>query len=495
MTNLSEFTPMFYPKSVAVIGASADVRKYGGFFLTTLLSFGYKGEVYPVTRQTDEIFGLKAYRTVGDIPAPVDMAVIAVPARYVPTIVEECLAKGIKAAEIITSGFGETGEEGQKLEDEIASTAKKGIRILGPNCFGVYCPAAGLTVMPGEDLPQEGGPVAFISQSGGFAVRVPRRGSGLGIRFSKVVSYGNACDVDESDLLDYLGHDPSTRIITGYIEGVKNGARFFNTLRRVAKAKPVILWKGGLSHSGATAARSHTGSLSGSRSVWSAVFRQSGAIQVHDMEELLDTVLAFLHLPPQQGRRVSVVGGGGAITVTAADTCEQAGLLLPLFPANLQQKLATTIPSVGASARNPVDVGNPYPSPAMLQAVLETITREGKIDTIIVDEIEMSLSGPRAEHFTTAFGTGFNGCIAATIAVKKQLGQPLLMVLPAESTGPETVKFEGIRRQLCQYYLSEGIPVYPTLKRATIALSNMVSYYQHRNALSAENKPSIDLPA
>jgi len=486
---------MFYPKSVAVVGASADVRKYGGFFLTTLLTFGYKGKVYPITRQENEVFGLKAYRAVGDIPEPVDMAVIAVPARYVPTIVEECLAKGIKAAEIITSGFRETDEEGQRLEEEIARTAKKGMRILGPNCFGVYCPASGLTIMPGEDLSRESGPIAFISQSGGFAVRVPRRGSGLGIRFSKVVSYGNACDIDESDLLDYLGHDPETRIITGYLEGVKDGARFLDTLRRVSRTKPVILWKGGLTGSGASAAQSHTGSLSGSQSVWSAVFQQSGAIRVHNMEELLDTVLAFLHLSPHRGRRVAVVGGGGAITVTAADTCERAGLSLPQFPAQVQQKLAAMIPSVGASARNPVDVGNPYPSPAMLETVLETIAREGNIDTIIVDEIEMSLSGPRAPHFETAFGTGFNGCIAATVAVKKQLGKSLMMVSPVESSGPDTLEFEGIRRQLCQYYLSEGIPVYPTLERAAIALANLVGYYQHLDALAAENEPGTDQPA
>lgn len=484
MRNPSNFTPMFYPKSVAVLGASRDVRKYGGLFLKTLMSFGYKGKIYPVTRQENEVFGLRTYHTVADIPESADMAVIAIPAQYVPAVIEECLAKGVKAAEIISSGFSEIGEVGQRLEEEIARIAKRGIRILGPNCFGVYCPASGMTIMPGEDLPRENGSVAFISQSGGFAVRVPRRGGGLGITFSKVVSYGNACDVDESDLIDYLGNDPETKIITGYIEGVKDGVRFLDTIRRISKIKPVILWKGGLTNSGAIAAQSHTGSLSGSGSVWEAVFKQSGAVRVNNMEELLDTILAFSHLPLQKGNKVSVVGGGGAITVTAADTFNKAGLFIPLFPTKLQQKLSAMIPAVGASAPNPVDVGNPYPSPKILKAVLETIAGEGNIDTIIIDEIELSFASPHSEHFKTAFGSGFQECIEVIVTVKKQLKQSLIMVLPVESTGIDTLEFEGNRRKLCQYFLSEDIPVFPTLERAAAALTNLVCYCQHLDSLS-----------
>ena len=240
---LEEFAPMFYPKSHAVIGASANTRKFGGRFLATLLGFGYGGKLYAVNPQESEILGLETFARVGDIPEPVDFASIAVPARAVPEAVEECLAKGIKAVQILSAGFTEAGEEGRRLEEEVARTAARGIRIIGPNCFGIYCPAGGLTILPGERLPKESGPVAFISQSGGYAVRVPRRASGWGVRFSKVISYGNACDVNECDLVEYLHQDPETKIITGYIEGVKDGSRFFKLLQEVCQTKPVILWK------------------------------------------------------------------------------------------------------------------------------------------------------------------------------------------------------------------------------------------------------------
>ena len=481
---LSEFAPMFYPKSVAVIGASADRRKFAGVFLATLLSFGYDGKIYPVNPQESDILGLKTYQAVSDIPEPVDFAVITVPAHAVPVVIKDCVTKRVKAAEILTSGFREIGEEGQKLEQEIARIAAKRIRIIGPNCFGIYCPAGGLTILPGADFSTESGPVAFISQSGGYAVRVPRRGQGLGIKFSKVVSYGNACDVDESDLLEYLGQDPETKIITGYIEGVKDAHRFFKLLQKVSQTKPVILWKGGITQSGARAAYSHTGSLAGAEAVWDAVFKQTGAIRVNSLEELLDTTLAFLHLGRHRGRKVAVVGGGGGITVTATDICERVGLSVPLFPLKIQRKLAAVVPKVGTSIRNPVDVGLPYPPPAILRAVLETIATEGDVDTIIVDEIEMTMLSRRTKHLEEAYGAGLEENTKIPVEVKKRSGKSLMMVLPVEATGVDTAEGEIARRKICDYYLSEGIPVYLTLERAAKALSNLVGCYEHLDLLS-----------
>ena len=482
---LEEFAPMFYPKSHAVIGASANVRKFGGRFLGALLSFGYGGRLYAVNPQESEVLGLETYRSVGDIPGPVDFASIAVPALAVPGVVEECLAKGIKAVQILSAGFSEVGEEGRRLEREVARTAAKGIRIIGPNCFGVYCPAGGLTILPGERLPKQSGPVAFISQSGGYAVRVPIRASGWGVRFSKVISYGNACDVNECDLLEYLYQDPETKIITGYIEGVKDGPRFFKLLQEVSKTKPVILWKGGLTQGGARAAHSHTASLSGEEVIWEAVFRQTSAIRVNSLEELLDTTITFLHLAPQRGRKVCVVGGGGGIGVAAADACERVGLSMPLFPAELQTKLASIVPAAGASVRNPVDVGGPFPPPAMLRAVLEAVFTDSDVDSVIVDELELARVNGLTQNAGGPSGSPVGESAQIPVDIRTRFGKPVIIVLPVEAIGADVLEFEGARRELCDYYLGQGIPVYLTLERAAKALSNFFGYYQRRDAISS----------
>ncbi|MBI3040603.1 MAG: CoA-binding protein [Chloroflexi bacterium] len=449
---LGEFAPIFYPKSQAVIGASADAGKFGGRFLKGLVSFGYTGKLYPVNPQESQILGLKTYSRVGDIPGPVDFATITVPARAVPEIVEECLAKGIKAVQILTAGFKEISEEGRKLEEQLTRTAAKGIRIIGPNCFGVY-----------------------------------RRASSLGVRFSKVISYGNACDVNECDLVEYLGEDPETRIITAYLEGVKDGRRFFKLLQRISQTKPVIIYKGGLTRSGARAVHSHTGSLGGEAAVWEAVFKQTAAIGVNNIDELLDAILAFHHLPSHRGRRVAVVGGGGGVSAAAADTCEKMGLSLPLFPAELQKKLLAMIPPVGSSARNPVDVGNPSPPPPMLKRVLEAVLTEGDIDTVIVDAVQMSVSISSMKNGDEQYGDVVRERARVPVDAKKKFGKPIVMVLPVEAMEADAaaVESEGARRHARDYYLGEGIPVFLTLERAARALVNLIGYYERRDAVAS----------
>jgi acyl-CoA synthetase (NDP forming) len=479
---LTEFAPIFYPKSHAVIGASASERKFGGRFLKTLLNFGYSGKVYPVNPQESEVLGLKTYARVSDIPGPVEFASIAVPARAVPGVVEECLSKGVKAVQILSAGFRELGEEGARMERDLASIAARGLRIVGPNCFGVYCPGGGMTILPGENLPRETGPVGFISQSGGYAIRVPRRADGLGIRFSKAVSYGNACDINECDLLEYFLEDPEIDIIIGYLEGVRDGPRFFSILKEVCRTKPVIIWKGGLTQVGARAAQSHTASLSGEEAIWEAVFQQTGAIQVNNLEELLDTTLAFLHLEPQMGRRICSVGGGGGIGVAAADTWEKAGLSIPLFSPELEKKLLAIIPATGTSAKNPVDVGGPFPMPPMFKAVLETVCTDADIDILVVDEIEMAMAMPRGmQGFRPP--EALKEMVQIPVDVRNKFGKPVVIVMPVEAISADSLESEGERRKIRDFYLQNGIPVYLTKERAAKALANLIGYYRHRNAV------------
>jgi len=338
-------------------------------------------------------------------------------------------------------------------------------------------------MLPGEEFSRESGPVAFISQSGGYAIRFPPRARGLGIRFSKVISYGNACDVNETDLLEYLCQDPETRVITAYIEGVKDGPKFFKLLQEVSRTKPVILWKGGLTQGGARAAYSHTGSLSGEESVWDALFRQSNTIRVDSLDELLDTTVAFLHLSPHLGRKVCVISGSGAVSATAADACEKVGLSVPLFNNKLQEKLTSMVPPVGSSTRNPVDIGGPSPPPANLRRILETVLTESDVDTLIFHTILMSASSSRVETRDKQYRRIREELVRIPVEVKKRFGRRIVMVLPVDATGADTVKLEGNRRKACDYYLSEGIPVFSTLESAAKALVNSIGYYERRDAI------------
>ncbi|MDY6844122.1 MAG: CoA-binding protein [Thermodesulfobacteriota bacterium] len=475
------FDSFFYPKSVALIGISSDETKFGGRYLKTLREFGFSGEIYPVHPKETEVFGLKVYPTVKDIPNPVDFAIICVPARFVPSVLEDCLEKGIGAAEIFSSGFSEIGEEeGYKLEEELIQKSKKGIRIIGPNCFGVYCPAGGLTLLPGADFSKESGPVGLISQSGGYASEFCRQVKGYGIDLSKGVSYGNACDINESDLLEYFASDVDTKIIVAYLEGPKDGKRFVRALKDVTMKKPVIIWKAGLTHAGARAVSSHTGSLAGEEVIWDTIFTQTGATRVKNLEELLDTTLAFLHLPPSTGRQLAVIGGGGGISVAAADACEQAGLEIHPLPSTLQEQLKAFIPPVGTSIRNPIDVGSPMPPLEVAQKALEIAASDQKVQTLIATQaLHTFLSGnpgvfaDRGENFV-------QDSLRLPLDVRDKYGKPIVLVLSIGSTEIEMVKEEKMRREFRDFYFKHGIPVYPTLERAAASVARVAKYYHFK---------------
>lgn len=356
MDRLQSIDCIFHPKSIALVGTSLDPNNWAGQMIPdALLEFKYNGDLYFVSRKSDEMWGYKTYPSIRDIPASIDYVICSIAARFTPKLMEECALKGVKAVHLFTSGFSETGEEeGCRLEQEINRIARdNGMRIIGPNSPGIYCPQSRLTFSP--ILPKEIGPVACISQSGGHCIRFLRLGATRGLRYSKVVAYGNGCDLSAADLIEYLAQDQETRIIALYIEGVKDGRRFFDVLRSTAKIKPVIVHKGGHTKAGTRAASSHTGSLTGEKSIWDALLRQTGAIHVHSIGELVDTAVSFLFMPPPKGRNVAVVGYGGGVSVQAADDFEHVGLSVPLFPKEIRDKLRSFTPDANNSVRNPVD--------------------------------------------------------------------------------------------------------------------------------------------
>jgi acyl-CoA synthetase (NDP forming) len=479
MDRLSELRPLFYPRTQAVVGVSRDEMKFGSRFLQALLDFGFKGKIYPVNPAGTEVLGLKTYQSVRDLPEPVDMAAIMVPAPRVPEVLEDCLAMGVKGAEVFTSGFAETGDErGRALESQLTLIARRGIRIVGPNCFGIYCPASGLTLLPGGKFPTDSGPVAFISQSGGHAVEFAREARGRGIRFSKIISYGNGCDLNEVDLLEYMAQDDETEIVAMYIEGPRQGRRFAQLVGELAPRKPIIIWKAGLTRAGGRAVHSHTASLGGEEAVWDALFKQTAAVPVRSLEELADTVLALLHLPASTGRRVGVVGGGGGISVAAADACDRVGLEIPPFGDDVQKKLQEIVPAAGTSIRNPVDIGVPLvPAPAF-ERVLESVASAACVDTVIATQAMFHVLGGTFRLPPGQQESMLQALVETPTKVRDRVGKPIVIVLPVGGDEVGMVEAEKGRREIRDQYLSMGIPSYPTLERAARAVANAVSYYE-----------------
>ncbi len=228
---------ILHPRSLALVGVSGTPGKFGWLYLKSLIHIGFSGNLYPINKNADEILGYKTYPSLAALPEVPDAVIFTIPARHVPEALEEALAAGIPGAVVITAGFSEDTDEGKLLEARVREIARRGIRVIGPNCFGVYSPKAGITVLPGSGFSRESGPVGFFAQSGGLTADLGQIAIGRGVRFSAMVSYGNAADVNELDMLDYFAHDPNTSIIAAYLEGVSDGARFLRLLAEVTAEK------------------------------------------------------------------------------------------------------------------------------------------------------------------------------------------------------------------------------------------------------------------
>ena len=346
----------FHSRAIAVAGASEDISAFGYLYVRHLLDYGYPGHIYPVNPRKETILGLKAYPDLSSIPEPVDYVICCLPAHKVPDLLAECPARGVKIVHLLTARLSETGrQDARELEYRILREARRlGIRLIGPNCMGIFYPRGGMAFSYG--MIKEAGTVGAVFQSGGSSDVFVRYGELQGLRFSKVISYGNALDLDESDFLNYLAHDDETEVIAAYFEGVKDGRKLLDALTDTARVKPVVVIKGGRSISGAKAAASHTAAIAGSDIVWETALRQAGVVQVQNLSELVDALVAFSFLPPIKGKRVGVFGVGGGMSVMSADACEQAGLEVPPLPAEMREELKAKLPEVWDWVGNPIDI-------------------------------------------------------------------------------------------------------------------------------------------
>ena len=351
-----EFVPIEYfnPRSIAVIGASSEPKKMGYAVMHNLLHF--PGQLYPVNNKRPEVQGLKAYPSILDIPNPVDMAVITVPAKHVPSVIEECGRKGVSMAIIITAGFKEMGEGGKALEDRVLEIAKGyGTRIVGPNCLGLIVPPKGVDTTYVHESPKPGS-IAFISQSGAIVNTVVDWSIRQDIGFSAVVSVGNQADLNFIDFLRFVERDPKTKGIILYIEEIQDGKTFMKVASEVAKTKPIVAIKSGSSEKGQAAASSHTGSLSGSYDVYMEAFRQSGVIPVHTLSGTFQ-VAEMLSLPKgyPRGKRAVVVTNAGGFAVLSSDYAERYGIDLITLPPKVLKELNDLLPEFW-NKNNPVDL-------------------------------------------------------------------------------------------------------------------------------------------
>ncbi|MDX8142598.1 acetate--CoA ligase family protein [Lentzea sp. BCCO 10_0061] len=350
---LASMNRIMRPNAVAVIGASNEEGKIGNSVMKNLVNGGYQGEIYPINPKADEILDRKAFASIADVPGDIDVAVFAIPAKFVPAALEEVGKKGVGGAIMIPSGFGETGNI--ELQDEIVAIARKhGVRILGPNIYGYYYTPENLSATFCTPYDVKGG-VALTSQSGGIGMAILGFSRSAGMGVSSIVGVGNKADIDEDDLLTFFESDPNTQLVAMHLEDLKDGRSFAETAKRVSEKKPVVVLKAGRTDQGAKAASSHTGALAGNDRVYDDILKQSGVIRAPGLNDLLEYARGIPLLATPKGENVVIITGAGGSGVLLSDACVDNGLSLMEIPDDLDAAFRKFIPPFGA-AGNPVDI-------------------------------------------------------------------------------------------------------------------------------------------
>ena len=451
---------LFYPKSVAVIGASNVPEKVGNAIMRSI-TLKFSGKVYAVNVKGGEIEvnrrKFKAYKSVLEIPDEVDVAIIAAPAKFVPDVIDECGRKGVKGAVVISAGFKEAGNV--ELEEKLVEVARKwGIRLIGPNCLGVTNLENGFdcNFNPPERQARPGfGGIAFMSQSGAFGAAILDWAARHEVGMSKFISLGNMADLDESDFMSYLRDDSKTKVITAYLEGVKDGRKFLETARRVTLKKPVIVLKSGRTEAGAKAAASHTGSLAGSYTIYKAAFEQSGVLEARSMRQLFNYAKALAMQKPAKGDRVAIVTNGGGAGVMMSDGLLEAGLRVVELSEETKEKFARAIVEgrlpEHMSYGNPVDIIGDAPS-SRYEVAMRYVLEDENVDILVVIALFQS----------PALDEG----IVEKVGKMQEYGKPIVFVAPGGAY-PE---------KMARRIEKAGVPVFETVEDGIDAVYALVRY-------------------
>jgi len=477
---------LFSPGSVAVIGASNSPGSWGSNIMKGLLATGDR-RIYPVNPNAAEVLGIPAYHSVVDIPAPVDLAVIVVAARLVPGVLRECVSKAVKAAIIISAGFAETGEAGQELETELVRISRQGgIRFIGPNSLGHADTRSQLSTF-GQVWEMPAGPVAVLSQSGNMCAKIVRNLTESGIAFSKYVSTGNESDLRLEDYLEYLSRDDDTRLIVAYIEGLRDGRRFFRLAKEITARKPIVVVKVGGTEESARAIISHTGALAGSDEVYTAAFRQTGVIRVEDDDELCDVVFALLNCPLPRNNRVGILSIGGGPAALTAEACENEGLAISTLMAETVRKLDEYLPARWPR-RNPVDMAGPSTAEFSAIASILWVLMEDRNTDIIFLQAPIVMDKP---YLTGRMGFGPEEIKAHREKEEKNLK---LLREKVEQYGKPVVlmwQMRGINtdQDVSSLFRRERIPVYANARRAARVIRHIVWYREYLDATTGKIPP------
>jgi acyl-CoA synthetase (NDP forming) len=461
---------VFSPRSVAVVGVSGSGRMgFAEGVLMSLIDAGHPA-IYPINPKYKEVFGRPCYPKVSAVPGPVDYVVVSIPAGGVLELLDDCAIKGVRAVQFFTAGFTESGiSERKDLELEMLKKAKAGgFRIIGPNCVGAFVPKSRLVNLTGVSYAP--GPIAFISQSGGHANNIVQFGDSRGLRFSKVVSYGNGLDVNEIEMFEYFSHDPETKIIAAYIEGVKDGGRFADVLKKTARIKPVVIYKGGRTEAGKRAAFGHTASMTSSIAVFDGLCRQANAMMVNDLDEMIDVLTALCFTDPlPRGPGIAMIGAGGGPSVLAGDIMEKHGLSLPRLDAGIQDELKTVLPVDGSIFSNPLDTPN-MASPQAISAALPIIAKAADIDILFYHMGFHPISRWGINRFIS---DNYPQQLShSLVEAKKAMSKPILLALrpPGDLAGME--EFLSVQAAA----VSHGFPVFHSLDGLAMAMSRVVNW-------------------
>lgn len=467
---------LFYPKSIAVVGASSNLGGGKMPYFQIIRGCGFKGPVYPVNPKGGEIDGIKVSTSIDDLPGPVDLAIVAAPVEQSIDIVRAAVRKQIKFLHFFTSGFSETGN--RQLEKDLLREARKGdLRIVGPNCVGVHCTESKISfiVPPAQESV---GTVAFLGQSGGVTGNFLALAGTRKIPINKVVSYGNQIDLRIEEYLDYFADDKNIRIIACYVEDIKDVKAFLKTLKRTAAKKPVVILKGGKTDVGAKAAASHTGAMASNYTVWAAAVRQHGGLLVDDFDQLMSLVMLGTAEKVPRGKRVGFLGAGGGVSVLFSDLAVQSGLILPELSADSQRMISEKIMGVNTSTVNPVDLGAFGFDLNVMLHTMKAMDADDSIDVIIpYFLVEYIL---HAELFLKVKNNA-----DSILEMARQIKKPVIPILA--NFVEDNLDYERVRIETYAALRKAGFPVYARIQDVIYSVGAYFERVEKQSRARARN--------
>ncbi|MER8716257.1 acetate--CoA ligase family protein [Mesorhizobium sp. M1295] len=471
----NELADILSPNSIAIIGASKNPAKRGYRSIRKLLDGGYAGEIYPINPKESEICGIRCLPDLGSLPGPVDLALVCTPAATVASVITECATKVVRGAVVLAGGFGEAGDSGKRLQDEVLAAARAGgVRIIGPNTSGLFNTHKACNLVGFSDLRK--GNIGLLSQSGNMALSLVTEAQANGhIGVSTYVGIGNEADIRFDEYLDYFAADPNTNVVIAYVEGLKDGCRFLNALRRISREKPVVIYKSGRTSAGRISAKSHTGALAGEYAVSEGVLRQAGAILAHRSDEILPIAEALSLLPPLRSRRLAILADGGGHATIAADALSERGLALAPLSEDTRRRLAAELPQA-ASVINPVDVaGGTDSDPSVFAACAEILLQDPMVDGLLIS----GLYGGYAVRFSQDLLAAEIDATNLIGAMPHRFGKPIVVhslycALQADQRPLPLLEMRGA-----------GIPVHSSLETAVRCMQALAEHGEVGRAFAA----------